>query len=77
MGIADALTMETTFMVLLPNDHRHPERDEWHFTSQAEYTAVTDITDWLAHAYDGSFADPSMHRIVEVSRRVMDPEEYQ
>jgi hypothetical protein len=26
-------------------------------------------------AYGGGFADPSMHRIVEVSRRIMDPVE--
>lgn len=77
MAIADVLTMDTTYMVLLPDDHRHPERDVWHFTSQAEYTAAKDITDWLSRAYGGGFADPSMHRIVEVSRRVMEPEEYQ
>lgn len=71
-------TMDTTYMVALATNYREepdPEKREYRFES-GEYETVGDVLDNLAHAFGGGFADPSMHRIVEVSRRVMEPEEY-
>jgi hypothetical protein len=79
MGVVSNYTMDNTYMVALPRGYReypdNPERWTWTF-ELGEYETVGDITDWLEHSFGGGFAEPGMHQIVEVSRRVMEPEEY-
>lgn len=79
MGTTSNYTMANTYMVALATNWREepdPEKRDYQF-ELGEYETVEDVLEFLRRAFGGGFADPSMHRIVEVSRRVMESEEYQ
>lgn len=78
MGVTSNYTMDTTYMVALATNWREepdPEKRVFRF-ELGEYESLWDVLDFLRSAFGGGFAEPSMHQVVEVTRRVMEPGEY-
>lgn len=59
-------TLQTTYSLQLLVD------GQWTWHSPAEYTSADAVRDQLRLIYGGAFAGSNMHRIVKVTRAILD-----